>query len=170
VTLLPAGGMTMSVSDGAAAREASIESRWYLPRLSLRLSRSVFSPRTARARAKPPAELPPEADAEAEPVAEAGVGDGPSVTADSMLELVMLDVSTAESCGGGDGPLLFSDSIQSAGVGGTGPRAVTPLGGGRRVGGEATGSVLNGLGILGRFWGGGPGGGGGSGTLLSHRT
>jgi hypothetical protein len=130
-----------------AARDASMESRCTLPRLSLRLSRSVFSPLTARARARPPAELAPEAEAEAEadPVADAGVGAGSLVAVEPMLELVMLEVSIAESCGVGDGCLLFDESTQSAGVGGTGPSAVTPLGGGRRVGGEITGSVLIGL-------------------------
>lgn len=57
-------------------------------------------------------------------------------------------------------------------MGGTGPRAVTPPGGGRLVGGEATG----GFALLGRFRlcerdcadGGGPGGGGGSGMAGSH--
>ena len=60
-----------------------------------------------------------------------------------------------------------SSSTQLAGVGGTGPRAVTPPGGGRLVGGE----VMGGFKAFGRFRlcdrdceGGGPGGGGGSGT------
>jgi hypothetical protein len=62
-------------------------------------------------------------------------------------------------------------STHPAGVGGTGPSDVTPLGGGRRVGGEITGVVLRST-----LWtlsdrkleGGGPGGGGGSGMPGSH--
>lgn len=67
----------------------------------------------------------------------------------------------------------MTSSRQSAGVGGTGPRAVTPLGGGRRVGGERIGSLpLFGRDVL---WdriagGGGPGGGGGTGMPGSHLT
>lgn len=64
-----------------------------------------------------------------------------------------------------------SVSIQSAGVGGTGPNDATPLGGGRRVGGEIIGTVARSM-----LWtlcdledeGGGPGGGGGSGMPGSH--
>lgn len=36
---------------------------------------------------------------------------------------------------------MRSSSTQLAGVGGTGPNAVTPLGGGRLVGGDATASL-----------------------------
>ncbi len=62
-------------------------------------------------------------------------------------------------------------STQPAGVGGTGPSDVTPLGGGRRVGGEMTGTIF--LSTLCTLCdrdpdGGGPGGGGGSGMPGSH--
>lgn len=70
-------------------------------------------------------------------------------TADSAfaLELPMLDVSVPWDV---PVPLLgdsafcgwsIGSSVQFAGVGGTGPRAVTPLGGGRRVGGDTIGSL-----------------------------
>lgn len=62
-------------------------------------------------------------------------------------------------------------STQSAGVGGTGPSEETPLGGGRRVGGDMMGTVA--LSMLCTLCdldpgGGGPGGGGGSGMPGSH--
>lgn len=41
-----------------------------------------------------------------------------------------------------EGAGLASVSTQSAGVGGTGPSDVTPLGGGRRVGGEMIGTTF----------------------------
>lgn len=61
-----------------------------------------------------------------------------------------------------------SCSFQSAGVGGTGPRAVMPSGTGRLVGGEAMGSVVRFKLCDLEFDGGGPGGGGGSGKPGSH--
>lgn len=68
--------------------------------------------------------------------------------------------------------LARSSSTQLAGVGGTGPNAVTPLGGGRRVGGETMGwvSLVKSLLVLCErdCRGGGPGGGGGRGMAGSH--
>ncbi len=78
------------------------------------------------------------------------------------------------------GDLLLPDSLETggeslsthpAGVGGTGPSDVTPLGGGRRVGGEIMGVVFrSALCTLSdrELEGGGPGGGGGSGMPGSH--
>lgn len=65
---------------------------------------------------------------------------------------------------------MFSSSFQLAGVGGTGPSAATPLGGGLLVGGDVSGSLpLLGLVTLCDLEpGGGPGGGGGTGMLGSH--
>lgn len=60
-----------------------------------------------------------------------------------MLPLSTLDVSIVKPDELGDLPRLWRpSSVQSAGVGGTGPRAVTPLGGGRLVGGDRIGSVV----------------------------
>lgn len=170
-------GITISES-GSALIDASMESLTPLVRLSFRRSRSVFSPLMALALVKPPAGLAPDADADvdvdADAVADADADMEPDVIAESGpgLELVMLEVSAALSLGG-DLPLwLVSLSIQSAGVGGTGPKVVTPLGGALRVGGETMGSDPD------DRWelcerlddGGGPGGGGGSGMPGSHRT
>lgn len=71
----------------------------------------------------------------------------------------------------GGGPGMLSPSLQFAGVNGTGPRAITPLGGGRRVGGDTIGSLPVGNRCI--LWdrledGGGPGGGGGTGMEGSH--
>lgn len=58
-------------------------------------------------------------------------------------------------------------------MGGTGPKAVTPLGGGRRVGGDTTGRLVlsDGWRLCDLDWeGGGPGGGGGRGIPGSHLT
>lgn len=154
---MAAGGITISVSR-LFSRDPSIESRTPLVLLSLRLSRSVFSPLTAPVRANPLLELLPEA-------AESGFS----------LELVALEILSTREVRTGDGsrPRLSSVSTQSAGVGGTGPNADTPLGGGRRVGGDMIGSLpLFGLDTLCDLepGGGGPGGGGGRGMPGSHRT
>ena len=142
------------MSDKGCALE--LDSPWLLclVRLSVRLSRSDFSPLTAPVLFNPPpAELDPDADsggATAMPFSPADVSiDRPDVL--------------------GDLPRLCrSSSAQSAGVGGTGPRAVTPLGGGRLVGGDKTGSLVL-LRLCDLDWGGGgPGGGGGSGIPGSH--
>lgn len=158
-----APGMTMS-ERGCGPPEASIEPRDVpLVRLSLLRSSSVFSPRTAGLLVKPP-----ELD---EDVPDSGGGPA--------LELPMLDVSTPcaaatlEGREPGAGPGMLSPSLQFAGVGGTGPSAETPLGGGLRVGGDTIGSLPDGI-----RWtlcdlaadGGGPGGGGGTGMEGSHRT
>jgi hypothetical protein len=140
----------MSDSGWMLASEPPLEC---LVRLSLRRSRKVFSPLTAPALdSRPPPELRSESG---------GV---------YTLLPATVDVSIVNS-GWGDLPgRCRSSSTQSAGVGGIGPRAVTPPGGGRLVGGETTGSV-----VLLRLWdlelpGGGPGGGGGSGIPGSHRV
>jgi hypothetical protein len=68
---------------------------------------------------------------------------------------------------------MLSFSCQFAGVGGTGPKSVTPAGGGLRVGGEVIGSGPEPTlwALWERDWdGGGPGGGGGIGIEGSHLT
>lgn len=126
-----------------------------LVRLSLRRSRRDFSPLTAPALASwAPAELDPDVEDSGTP---------------ELVALDALAVSTLRLGWPGRFGRCRSSSTQSAGVGGTGPRAATPPGGGRRVGGEATGSdVLLRLCDL-EPGGGGPGGGGGSGMPGSHR-
>lgn len=113
--------------------DASIECREALVLLSVRLSRNVFSPLTAFVLARLLDGLSPD------------VADSGKAPALSTLE-----VSACEWPSGDDRPrgVRFDDasvSTQSAGVGGTGPRAATPLGGGRRVGGDTTGSLVVGL-------------------------
>lgn len=126
-------------------------------RLSLRRSRRVFSPRTAPARVNP-AELEPEADSSVVCVLEAALA----------LSVSIVNPAAAGVLGRTPGV----SSTQLAGVGGTGPRAAIPLGGGRRVGGAIVGA-----GFTVRFklcerepgpGGGGPGGGGGRGIPGSH--
>lgn len=137
-------GMTISDS-GCAPSDASMESCTpCLVRLSLRRCSSVFSPRTARARASPPAELAWEVAID---------------TADSGS--LATEVTAGDCDLGGSG-----SSVQLAGVGGTGPKAVTPLGGGRLVGGDIMGAPFSpALDTLcdREDGGGGPGGGGGRG-------
>ena len=127
-----------------------------LVRLSVRLSRKDFSPRTAPVLFKPP-------PAELDPDDESGWTEVPLLST--------LDVSIVRPGWLGDLPCLWrsdSWSSQLAGVGGTGPSAVTPLGGGRLVGGDTIGSVVR-LRLCDLDWvGGGPGGGGGSGMPGSH--
>lgn len=148
----------MTISDKVcASMDASIEWRALpLVLLSFRRSWSVFSPRRARARAKPPAELTVDA-----------------VDSGCALELSRLESSLTNDVRFGDSLLRWSSaSIQSAGVGGTGPRAATPPGGGRLVGGDVTGSLPPPtlLTLCERLAaGGGPGGGGGRGMPGSHR-
>lgn len=116
----------------------------------------VLSWRTALARLSPPLALPEEVSGsetswalEAAAVSIVRPGD--------RLRFAWLDCT--------------SSSTQFAGVGGTGPRDDTPLGGRRRVGGEMIGmlvlSMLCTLCDL-EFDGGGPGGGGGRGMPGSH--
>lgn len=142
VALAP-GGTTMSASGWMPGLGSPLI---LLVRLSVRRSRSDFSQRTAPALAScPPAELDPEA--------ESG-GWEESVEA--------LEVSMLRAGGGAARVRWRSSSTQLAGVGGTGPRAAIPCGGGLRVGGETMGS-----GVLFRLCdleveGGGPGGGGGT--------
>ena len=88
-----------------------------------------------------------------------------------LLLLVVLSTVVLSGCA-----WVWSMSNQPAGVGGTGPRTVTPAGGGRRVGGAMAGSP--GLATPGALLvladreleGGGPGGGGGKGKPDSQRT
>lgn len=118
---------TMMLDRGCAP--ASDSPLLCLVRLSVRLSRSDFSPRTAPVLFNPP-------PAELEPDAESG---GTAV----LPLLSTLDVSIVKPDVFGDLPRLWRSSwAQSAGVGGTGPRAVTPLGGGRLVGGDMIGSLV----------------------------
>jgi hypothetical protein len=160
-------GITISERCGGLA-EVSIEPRVPpLVLLSLRRSRSVgaFSLLTAGLLVRPPAGLADEA-----PYSGRGLA----------TELPTLEVSTActtaasgDSVDGASGPGMLSPSLQFAGVGGTGPKAAIPLGGGRRVGGDTIGSLPEGI-----RWalcdldadGGGPGGGGGTGMVGSHLT
>lgn len=141
----------MTMSDRAwTSSDESIEFRTpVLVRLSLRRWRRDFSPRTARALARPA----PEADAE---VAES---EGSLLaTLTSSLALAG-DGSVCSLCG------RSSSFTQFAGVGGTGPNAAIPLGAGRLVGGEMTASPFSPalLALCEREEaGGGPGGGGGS--------
>ena len=92
------------------------------------------------------------------------------------LELAMLPASLTSETGGGDWPRGWAEALstQSAGVGGTGPRAATPSGGGRLVGGEVMGALSQGLLALcdcdREADGGGPGGGGGRGIVVPQRT
>ncbi len=148
-------GTTISDSCCASVLDSAL---WCLVRLSFRLSRRVFSPRTAPVLFKPLLGLAPVAD---------------SGTLCAWV-LPKSDVCIVNSGGLGvvERCCWRSSSTQLAGVGGTGPRAVTPPGGGRLVGGEAIGGFI----AFGRFrlWdrdcaeGGGPGGGGGSGIAGSH--
>jgi hypothetical protein len=74
------------------------------------------------------------------------------------------EVTAGDSVLGGSG-----SSVQLAGVGGTGPRAATPLGGGRLVGGDMKGAPFSpALDTLceREDGGGGPGGGGGRGICI----
>lgn len=97
-------------------------------RLSFRLSRKDFSPRTAPVRFRP-------ALVEPDPEPESGTAGG--------LDAAAAAVSIVNPIGLGDLPRpCCSSPTQSAGVGGTGPSAVTPLGGGLLVGGETTGSLV----------------------------
>ncbi len=119
-------GMTMS-DNWPASSDPSIEFLIPLVRLSVRLSRSVFSPLTAPVLANPAA----------------GLDDEPA-EAGSSLELAALETLSTIDARLGEWPLprlLFSVSFQSAGVGGTGPSAATPDGGGRRVGGDTMGPL-----------------------------
>ena len=138
--------------------DASIEIRDALVLLSVRLSRKVFSPLTAFVLARLPDWLSPE------------VADSGKAPALSTLDVSACEWPSGDDCHRGVRLLDESVSTQSAGVGGTGPRAATPLGGGLRVGGDATGSLV--LGLL-TLWerealGGGPGGGGGNGIPGPH--
>jgi hypothetical protein len=131
----------------------SMEPRMPLGRLSLRLSRSVFeSPRTAPWRTKV------DAEAGGEPAFGTYSPELPELTALSSKDVLL-----------GDGSLPCI-SAQLAGVGGTGPRAATPSGGGRRVGGDLIDSLwlLVRETLCDRPVGGGPGGGGGMGIPGSH--
>ena len=102
-----------------------------LVRLSFRRSRSVFSPLRACCLARFGDEL-----------------DDDALDSGFAFELPTLAVSVAWGvvpfgdsvrCDTGFG--IASSCCQFAGVGGTGPRAITPLGGGRRVGGDIIGSL-----------------------------
>lgn len=110
----------------AASIEPSMEARTPpLVRLSLRRSRSVFSPLTAPVRDSPVAE--PGGDPGGDPIPPGGLSpELPELTALSSNDGLLGEGVVSE----------LPRSVQSAGVGGTGPRAVTPLGGGRRVGGD----------------------------------
>ncbi len=127
--------------------------------LSLRLSRRVFSPLTAPVLASPAG----------------GLADPEATGTVASRELPVVDDPSAEDGGFGEEDplswLLSTSSIQSAGVGGTGPSVV---GRGRRVGGDVIGSLPP---LLVRDMlcdrapaGGGPGGGGGMGMPGSHGT
>lgn len=101
--------------------------------LSARLCMMVLlSCRTARVLAKPP-ELDPE-------VADSSrIVLAPCIAGGSTVE-VSIRRAGDRPLSGGPPPLCPSSSTQPAGVGGTGPSAATPSGGGRRVGGEAFGA------------------------------
>lgn len=143
----------MSVKGGILVLDSPL---LCLVRLSLRLSRSDFSPRTAPVLAR----LPPD-----------GLDPGVADSGGCAVELDELDVSTLRPACAARFACCRSSSTQSAGVGGTGPSAVIPFGGGLLVGGDRTG-----LGSIVRFKlcdlefdGGGPGGGGGRGNPGPHR-
>ena len=124
-TLDPCGTM-ISERGCAPALESS---RLCRVRLSVRLSRNDFSPRTAPVLFNPP-------PAELDPDDESGWTEVPLLST--------LDVSIVRPGGLGDLVVLWCStlSFQLAGVGGTGPSAATPLGGGRLVGGDTIGSVV----------------------------
>lgn len=115
--------------------------------LSLRLSLMLFgSPLTAAFLTRPE-ELEPELDSPA-----------------AVLELI-LEVSIVSPLLGDFPLLVISSSTQPAGVGGIGPSM--DIGGGLRVGGEATRSAERVM-LCDLDCGGGPGGGGGSGIPGFH--
>lgn len=163
----PLDGPGITISErGCGFAEASMEPRVpALVLLSLLRSISVFSPLTAGLLVNPP-------DGLAEEAPDSGWG--------LATELPTPGVSTPCATGGSrdnvdctTGPGMLSPSLQLAGVGGTGPRAAIPPGGGLRVGGDMIGSLPEG--IRWTLWdlpadGGGPGGGGGTGMLGSHLT
>lgn len=123
--------------------------------LSVRLSRSVFSPPRTAPCLDNPAELDPDNDS--------------SVLSSLLLAALEVSIVRPEAAD----PLTSTSGVSStqlAGVGGTGPNAVTPLGGGRLVGGAMIGD-----GSIGRLRlcdrdavGGGPGGGGGTDIAGCH--
>lgn len=126
-------------------------------RLSVRRCRIVLSWRTAPARLRLPV-LPADAS-----------GSGTSSDAQAVSVSIVRPDDAAAACR----VCCTSESTQSAGVGGTGPSDVTPLGGLRRVGGEMMGTVLRSM--LCTLCdlepdGGGPGGGGGNGIPGAQRV
>lgn len=135
----------VTVSAQRLFEGSSVVTTLVLVLLSVLLSRMLFPPLTARARAKPE-ELEPE------------LGSG------AILELTF-DVSINSPRFGDFALPARSSSTQPAGVGGTGPNAgIAP---GLLVGGETTRSVGVMLCDLDEG-GGGPGGGGGNGMPGSH--
>ena len=120
------GTMISVIEIPWAAR--SMELRVLRVRLSARRWTMVLSWRTARARARP-----------AEGVA--AVGPMSSLVFCELLTLAVSSVSAGVPLPSAFG--CASWSTQFAGVGGTGPNAATPVGGGRLVGGETTGVTVS---------------------------
>lgn len=157
----PPDGPGITISERPCGlTEASIELRLLVRvLLSLLRSISVFSLLTAGLLVNPPDGL-----------AEETLVSGSGVVAQLRLLGVLWETGagTGFGCSMAEaaGPGMLSPSLQLAGVGGTGPRADIPPGGGLRVGGDMIGSGPDG--IRWALWdrpaaGGGPGGGGGTG-------
>ena len=135
----PPDGPGITISErGCGFAELSIEPRVpALVLLSLLRSIRVFSPLTAGLLVNPPDGL---------------AKDSPDSGWGLTVALPALGVSAACAAGGSRngvccrvGPGMLSPSLQLAGVGGTGPKAAIPPGGGLRVGGDMIGSLPEGM-------------------------
>jgi len=127
----------MTISESPCAPSSEFRAL-PLVRLSVRLSRKLFSPLKAGVLDKTPvAEL-------ADDTADSGCAlELLTLAVSTIADALLLAVSVVELLGWVFG--VSPDSCQFAGVGGTGPKAVTPLGGGRRVGGDTMGSLPEGI-------------------------